>query len=121
MSVAEVDAYIALQPEPQRSALEHLRKQILSVVPSAEQCISYAMPGFKLDGTMVAGLASFKNHIGYFPHSGQVIPEMKDDLDGYTISGKGGGVHFPIDKPVPDELVEKLITLRIAQAKKPKL
>ena len=118
MSVQEIDAYIAAQSEPARSTLEHLRTQILSVVPTAEQCISYGMPGFKLNGVMVAGFAAFKNHIGYFPHSGRVIPELTSELAGYKISGKGGGVHFPVDKPVPDELIEKLIQLRIAQGTK---
>lgn len=118
MSVQEIDAYISAQSEPARSMLEHLRAQILSVVPEAQQCISYGMPGFKLDGVVVAGFAAFKNHIGYFPHSGRVIPELAADLEGYTISGKSGGVHFPLDMPVPDDLVEKLIQLRIAQATK---
>ncbi|AWR21823.1 MULTISPECIES: iron chaperone [Aurantimicrobium] len=116
MSTAEIDAYIAAQPEPQRSTLEHLRKQILTVIPEAEQCISYAMPGFRVNGKVVAGFASYKKHIGYYPHSGQVFGVMMDDLAGYVVSEKGGGVQFPIDKAVPDALIEKLIAVRMSQA-----
>jgi uncharacterized protein YdhG (YjbR/CyaY superfamily) len=116
MSKAEIDAYISAQPEPQRSTLEALRKQILEVVPDAEQCISYAMPGFRLKGKVVAGFASYKKHIGYYPHSGQVFRVMMEDLDGYEVSEKGGGVKFPIDRAVPDTLIEKLIAVRMSQA-----
>jgi uncharacterized protein YdhG (YjbR/CyaY superfamily) len=116
MSQAEIDAYIAAQPEPQRSTLEGLRKQILNVVPDAEQCISYAMPGFRVNGKVVAGFASYKKHIGYYPHSGQVFRVMMDDLVGYEVSEKGGGVKFPIDHTVPDALIAKLIDVRMSQA-----
>ena len=116
MSTAEIDAYIAAQPEPQRSTLEALRKQILDVIPEAEQCISYAMPGFRVKGKVVAGFASYKKHIGYYPHSGQVFKVMMEDLDGYEVSEKGGGVKFPIDHTVPDALIEKLIAVRMSQA-----
>ena len=116
MSTAEVDAYIASQPEPQRSTLEGLRAQILAVIPRAEQCISYAIPGFRVNGKVVAGFASYKKHIGYYPHSGQVFKEMMDDLVGYDVSEKGGGVKFPIDVLVPDALIGKLIAVRMQQA-----
>lgn len=116
MSVSEVDAYIAAQPEPQRTTLEGLRRQILSVIPEAEQCMSYGMPGFRVRGKVVAGFASYKKHIGYYPHSGQVFSTMLEDLAGYAVSEKGGGVQFPIDREVPDALIEKLITVRMSQA-----
>jgi uncharacterized protein YdhG (YjbR/CyaY superfamily) len=116
MSSAEIDSYIAAQPEPQRSTLEALRKQILNVVPEAEQCISYAMPGFRVNGKVIAGFASYKNHIGYYPHSGQVFGVMMEDLDGYDVSEKGGGVKLPIDRTVPDALIAKLIAVRMSQA-----
>ena len=116
MSAAEIDAFIDAQPEPQRSTLEALRKQILKVIPQAEQCISYAMPGFRVEGKVVAGFASYKNHIGYYPHSGQVFSVMMDMLEDYEVSEKGGGVKFPIDSTVPDALIEKLIWVRLSQA-----
>lgn len=116
MSTQEIDAYIQAQPEPQRSTLMHLREQILAVIPDAEQCISYAMPGFRVNGKVVAGFASYKKHIGYYPHSGQVFKVMMDDLADFEVSEKGGGVKFPIDQSVPDMLIEKLIAVRMSQA-----
>ena len=116
MSVQEIDAYIQAQPEPQRSTLTHLREQILAVIPDAEQCISYGMPGFRVNGKVVAGFASYKKHIGYYPHSGQVFRVMMDDLASYEVSEKGGGVKFPIDAAVPDAVIRKLIDVRMSQA-----
>ena len=116
MSSQEIDAYIQAQPEPQRSTLTHLREQILVVIPDAEQCISYAMPAFKVKGKTIAFIAGYKNHIGYYPHGRDAFVILRDELSGYFISEKGGGVHFPIDKPVPDTLIEQLVTVRLGLA-----
>ena len=67
MSAAEIDAYLDQLDEPKHSTLQQLRRDILSVVPDAEQCLSYAVPGFKVDGTTIAGFAAFKNHLSYLP------------------------------------------------------
>ena len=74
VSAREIDDYLAALDEPKRGTLEQLRRTILGVVPDAEQCISYGMPAFKLDGKAVAGFGAFKHHLSYFPHSGSVIP-----------------------------------------------
>lgn len=116
MSIAEVDAYIQAQPEPQRTQLEKLRSQILKVIPQAEQCMSYGMPGFRVNGVVVAGFASYTKHLGYYPHSGQVVSEVGNLLNDYVVSDKGGGVHFPIDRDVPDKIIETLIKVRMTQA-----
>ena len=113
MSETEIDEYLATLDEPKRGTLEQLRRTILEVIPDAEQCISYGMPAFKLDGRAVAGFAAFKNHLSYFPHSGSVLPEVSDDLVGYTASK--GTLQFPIDKPLPKFLVRKLIAVRRRQ------
>ncbi len=114
MSAAEIDDYLRRLEEPKRSTLNRLRRDILAVVPDAEQCISYALPGFKVAGKTIAGFAAFKNHLSYLPHSGSVFPELTEELTGYEKSS--GSLHFPIDQPLPPELVEKLITVRLAQA-----
>ena len=72
MSEQEIDQYLAALDEPKRSTLEALRRSILEVVPDAEQCISYGMPAFRLQGKVVAGFAAFK-HLSYLPHSGSVL------------------------------------------------
>ena len=113
MSEREIDEYLAALDETKRGTLERLRRTILEVIPDAEQCISYGMSAFKLDGKAVAGFAAFKNHLSYFPHSGSVLPEVSDDLVGYTASK--GTLQFPIDKPLPKTLVRKLIAVRRRQ------
>ena len=113
MSEREIDDYLAALDETKRGTLERLRRTILEVIPDAEQCISYGMPAFKLDGKAVAGFAAFKNHLSYFPHSGSVLPEVSDDIVGYTASK--GTLQFPIDKPLPKALVRKLIAVRRRQ------
>jgi uncharacterized protein YdhG (YjbR/CyaY superfamily) len=114
MSAAEIDDYLRRLDEPKRSTLDRLRRDILAVVPDAEQCISYAVPGFKVAGKTIAGFAAFKNHLSYLPHSGSVFPELTEELTGYEKSS--GSLRFPVDQPLPPELVEKLITVRLRQA-----
>jgi uncharacterized protein YdhG (YjbR/CyaY superfamily) len=114
MSSADIDAYLAELDEPKRSTLQTLRQMILEVIPDAEECISYQLPAFRLQGKVVAGFAAFKNHLSYLPHSGSVFPELRQEVASYRTST--GALQFPIDQPLPKELVEKLITVRIAQA-----
>ena len=106
MSKGDIDRYLAALDEPKRGTLEALRQSILEVVPHAEQCISYGMPAFKLQGKTVAGFAAFNHHLSYLPHSGSVLPALGDDLAGYEMTK--GSLHFAIDKPLPKRLVEKL-------------
>ena len=98
----------------QKTTLELLRESILRVVPDAEQCISYGMPAFRVKGKVVAGFAAFKNHLSYLPHSGSVLDQLADDLDGRSMTK--GSLHFAIDQPLPDELVQKLVSVRLRQA-----
>src|ERR1700686_2009574 len=114
MSAAEIDEYLSRLDEPKRSTLSRVRRDILAVVPDAEQCMSYAVPGFKVAGKTIAGFAAFKNHLSYLPHSGSVFPELTEELAGYEKSS--GALRFPIDQPLPAKLVEKLITVRLRQA-----
>ena len=81
MSAADIDEYLGRLDEPKRSTLSRLRLDILAVVPDAEQCISYAVPGFKVAGKTIAGFAAFKNHLSYLPHSGSVFPELAKEPD----------------------------------------
>jgi uncharacterized protein YdhG (YjbR/CyaY superfamily) len=113
MSAQEIDAYLEGLDEAKRSTLQELRQTILGIVPDAEQCISYGLPAFRLHGQVVAGFGAFKNHLSYLPHSGSVVPALGDDAAGY--GGTKGSLHFPIDRPLPKPLVEKLIALRLRQ------
>jgi uncharacterized protein YdhG (YjbR/CyaY superfamily) len=117
MSAAEIDGYLDQLEEPKRSTLSRLRRDILAVIPDAEQCISYAVPGFKVAGKTIAGFAAFKNHLSYLPHSGAVFPELAEELARYQTST--GALRFPVDEPLRPQLVEKLIAVRLRQAVPP--
>ncbi len=114
MSAAEIDEYLDHLDEPKRTTLSRLRHDILAVIPDAEECISYAVPGFKVNGKTVAGFAALKRHLSYLPHSGLVFPELAAELAGYEKSS--GALRFPVDQPLPAALVEQLITVRLRQA-----
>jgi uncharacterized protein YdhG (YjbR/CyaY superfamily) len=110
MSSAEVDRYLAALDRAPRAALEGLRRTILEVVPEAEQVISYKVPAFKVEGAIVAGFAAFKSHLSYLPFSGSVLPRMGADLEGYEMTKSS--LHFTVERPLPKELVERLIAVR---------
>ena len=115
MTPRGIDEYLAALDEPKRATLQTLRQTIRGVIPDAEECISYGLPAFRLEGKVIAGFAAFKNHLAYLPHSGSVFSALRDDLAGYTYTN--GSLHFPIDKPLPKALVKKLIAVRLRQIK----
>jgi len=116
MSREQVDAYLAKVEEPKRSTLEQLRRMILSIVPQAEECISYQVPAFRVSGNVIAGFAAFKNHLSYLPFSGSVLNQLPEELVGYdkTLSA----LHFPVDQPLPEPLVKKLIDVRLREVRR---
>jgi uncharacterized protein YdhG (YjbR/CyaY superfamily) len=111
-----IDEYLAALDEPKRTTLQELRKTIIGIIPNAEECISYGMPAFRLEGEVIAGFAAFKNHLSYLPHSGSVFRELADDLAGYESTP--GSLHFPIDRPLPKALVKKLIANRLSEVRR---
>ena len=114
MSKEEIDDYLASLEEPKRTTLTILRLSILAVIPEAEQCISYGLPAFRVQGKVIAGFGAFKNHLSYLPHSGSVFPALGDELARYKTST--GALQFPVDGPLPKALVKKLVTTRLQQA-----
>jgi len=112
MGSNEIDDYLAGLDEPKRSTLASMRRSILAVVPDAEECISYGMPAFRVEGKVVAGFAAFKNHVAYLPHSGQVLTDLAGQLGDYTRTS--GSLHVPVDQPLPDELVRNLVEAKLA-------
>jgi uncharacterized protein YdhG (YjbR/CyaY superfamily) len=113
MASIDVDRYLAALDEPKRSTLEETRRRILEVVPDAEQCISYAVPAFKVQGKTIAGLAAFKNHLSYLPHSGSVLPRLCDEISTYDQTKSA--LHFAVDEPLPRELITSLITAKLEE------
>jgi len=113
VATADVDAYLSGLEEPKRGTLETLRRTILEIVPEAEQVISYRVPAFRMRGRTVAGFAAFRDHLSYLPFSGSVLTQLTDELDGYTRTKSA--LHFPVDQPLPETLVRKLIAVRLAE------
>src|ERR1700722_2413654 len=114
MSIDQITNYLDGIDEPKRTTLQKLRETIAELVPEAEQCLSYQVPAFRLKGKVIAGFAAFKNHLSYLPHSGSVFPVLKDELASYPKST--GALRFPIDTPLPRDIVKKLIEVRMSQA-----
>jgi len=107
-----IDEYVAgLTPE-KRAALNKLRRTIHTTFPRAEECISYGIPAFRLDGRVVAWFAAAAHHLSFFP--GGVLEPFKAELKGYETSK--GTVRFQPDHLLPADLVRKMIKARIARA-----
>jgi uncharacterized protein YdhG (YjbR/CyaY superfamily) len=112
-----IDAYLKTVTEDRRKALAGLRKTILSIIPKAEECVSYGMPAFRLNGIVVAGFVATKNGCSYFPFSGRTLTTLADDVCGYQQTK--GSLHFDPAKALPVALVRKLIRTRIAEGVRP--
>src|SRR5690349_9377989 len=108
-----IDEYLAGVKGERRAALDKLRKTIRSIVPKAEECISYAIPAFRLDGKIVAGFAATKKGCSYFPFSGSTLRTLADELEDYDKTKSS--LHFDPTAPLPATLVRKLIKARIAE------
>ena len=108
-----VEEYLANVPEPAQSTLRHVRAVIRSVVPAeTTEVIGYGIPTFKYKRGLVA-FAAFTNHCSFFPLGASAIDSFKEELKGFRVSK--GTLHFPLDKPLPDALVKKIVKARIAQ------
>lgn len=113
MADLTVDEYLAEAPEPQQTTLGQVRESLRKILADAQETISYGVPAFEMHGKLVAGYAYFKNHCSYFPHSGSVLPELADKLEGYKWSK--GALQFPCDRPLPEDLLRALVNTRLKQ------
>jgi uncharacterized protein YdhG (YjbR/CyaY superfamily) len=113
-----IDDYLASVKPDRRAALQKLRRTIHSVVPDAEECISYSMPAFRYNGHVIAGFLATAKGCSYFPFSGTTLSTLSADLVAY--SRTKSALHFDPERPLPVGLVRKLIKARIAETAKPK-
>lgn len=105
-----VDEYIAAFPADVQERLRQMRAVIREAAPEAQEKISYQMPTFFLHGNLVH-FAAFKTHIGFYP-APRGIEEFKDELAVYE--GAKGSVRFPLDQPLPLDLVRRIVQFRVA-------
>ncbi len=106
-----IDEYISVFPEHIRDMLSQIRGVIKESAPQAKEIISYGMPAFFLHGNLVY-FAGYKNHIGFYPTSSG-INAFKQEISSYKNSK--GAVQFPLDKPMPIELISKIVKYRVAE------
>jgi uncharacterized protein YdhG (YjbR/CyaY superfamily) len=108
---ASVKKFYSSAPLPHRKTMLEMRSRILEIVPNADEVVSYGMPAFKVDGTVVAGLLANKNHIGYYPFSGSILKLFPEELANFktTLSA----IHVPVEKPLSKTLLRKLIRARL--------
>jgi len=108
----DIDNYIGSFPEKTQKLLQEVRETIRKAAPEAEQTINYGIPTFKFRGNLVH-FAGFKNHIGFYPTSSG-IEAFKKELSVYE--GAKGSVRFPLDKPIPFELIERIVKFRVKES-----
>jgi uncharacterized protein YdhG (YjbR/CyaY superfamily) len=104
-----IDEYISSFPKDVQDILEKLRGTIQAAAPDAVEKISYQMPTFVLHGVLVH-FAAYKNHVGFYP-TPSGIDKFKEELSSYK--GAKGSVQFPLDQPIPYELISKIVKFRV--------
>jgi uncharacterized protein YdhG (YjbR/CyaY superfamily) len=109
----DIDEYLVTIDGNRRTALKKLRKTIRSIVPDAEECISYRIPAFRLGGKVVAGFCARTNGCSYFPFSGRTLRTLAKEIAGYEHTKSA--LHFDPEAGLPVSLVRKLLRTRIAE------
>jgi len=106
-----IDEYIAGFPKDVQAILETLRMTIRAAAPDAKETIKYQIPTFTLEGNLVH-FAGYKKHIGFYP-APSGIERFKDELSAYA--GAKGSVRFPLDKPIPYDLISRIVAFRVKE------
>lgn len=106
-----IDAFIAQHPPEVQAILRQIRAIIREAAPDATETINYGIPTFQLNGNLVH-FSAFKKHIGFYP-APSGIEHFKDELSGYA--GAKGSVQFPLDQPIPYELIRKIVEFRVQE------
>ena len=107
----DIDEYIAGFPKEVQKILQKIRMTIRKAAPKAEEAIKYQIPTFVQDGNLVS-FAAYKNHIGLYP-APRKIENFEKELAGYE--GGKGTVQFPLDKPVPYDLISRIVKFLVAK------
>jgi uncharacterized protein YdhG (YjbR/CyaY superfamily) len=108
-----IDEYLATAKPDQRRTLAKLRKTIHAVAPKVQECISYGIPAFRMNGRSLVFFGAWANHCALYPGSSVTLKKFGNDLKGFQTSK--GTIRFSPDKPLPLALVKKLVKARIAQ------
>ncbi len=112
MAAATIDEYLAGLPDDKRAGLEQLRRQIRALVPDATEVMSYGLPTFKLDGRWLVAYGATKKQCSFYAGAAP-LEALADDLAGYRLWK--GTINYAPDEPLPEELVRKLVEVRLAE------
>ena len=112
---ASHDAYLAGQSPAQAALLTAFRARLAALLPEADEVISYAMPGFRQGGKVVAGYPGWVKHCSFYPHSGNVVPQFEGELAALGLGFTKSAVHFTADRPIPEDLLRLMIAARRAE------
>jgi uncharacterized protein YdhG (YjbR/CyaY superfamily) len=110
--VTSIDTYLAAVSPDKRAALQKLRKTIRAAAPDAEECISYQIPAFRLNGILV-GFGASASHCAFYPMNSSTVAAFKNELEGYDTSK--GTIRFQPNHPLPATLVRKIVKARIVE------
>ena len=108
-----IDEYLAGVNADHREALQKIRETVHAVAPNAEECISYGIPAFRLNGRSLVFFGAWANHCAFYPGSSTTLKKFRNELRNFQTSK--GTLRFSPDKPVPVALVKKLLKARIAE------
>jgi uncharacterized protein YdhG (YjbR/CyaY superfamily) len=108
-----IDEYLAALSDDKRSALECLKRTIRAAAPRAEECISYRLPAFRLDGKVLVLFGAGAGHCAFYPGSGTAVEAHREELEGFETSK--GTIRFQPTEPLPASLVRRLVKYRIAE------
>jgi uncharacterized protein YdhG (YjbR/CyaY superfamily) len=114
LEMNDIEKYILQFPPEVQEILQRIRKLVKDSAPKSEELLAYGMPGYKTNKKPLVYFAAYKNHIGFYA-TPRGHTEFKDELSKYK-QGKGS-VQFPLNKPIPYELIEKIVKFRVAQNK----
>jgi uncharacterized protein YdhG (YjbR/CyaY superfamily) len=109
-----VDEYLTTQPEDVQAILQRVRGAIRAALPGAEEAISYQMPTFKVQGNRVLYFAGWKRHYSLYPAGDRLVEAFKEELAPYEVDK--GTIRFPLNRPVPVELIERIAKFRVKEA-----
>ncbi|MEA2605266.1 MAG: hypothetical protein QOI00_23 [Chloroflexota bacterium] len=116
MTPATVEEYLATLPADRRTAVETMRRTIRAAAPDAVETITYSMPAFRSrGGQFLVSYAAYKRHFSLFPASGAVVEALGDEIAPF-LAGKGT-IRFPADRPIPVELVTRVVEVRLTEKK----
>jgi uncharacterized protein YdhG (YjbR/CyaY superfamily) len=109
----DVDAYLASVPEPAHTTLQKVRAVIRAAAPpDATESINYGMPTFNYNGPLL-GFAAAARHCALYPMNGTTVAAFQEDFKAYKTSK--GAIQFPVDKPLPEALIRKLVKFRLKE------